>query len=212
MNETIKERSKPAQVWNALFDSPEYLFGTEPNAYLVGKQYDLKTCKKVLLVADGEGRNSVWCAQQGMDVDAFDLSENAVIKAKKLADEKKVAVNYFINGIDDWNWVNDHYDAVIIIFAQFATPNMRARLFTHCIQTLKPGGLLILQGYTPKQLEFGTGGPSKIDHLYTEKLLQDAFQTMEILELKSYEAFINEGTKHTGLSALIGMVARKKTG
>lgn len=87
---------------------------------------------------------------------------------------------------------------------------MRSRLFDGCIRTLKPGGILILQGYTPKQLEFGTGGPAKVEHLYTEEMLSGYFGMMDILELRSYDAFIREGARHTGISALIGMVARKK--
>lgn len=209
MNKTEKDPGKPARVWNELYDKPEYVFGTAPNDYLVSKRDYLKRGQKVLLVADGEGRNSVWCAQQGMDVDAFDLSVKAVGKAEKLADEKGVTVHYFVSGIDDWNWENGKYDAVIVIFAQFATPAMRARLFANCMRTLKPGGILILQGYTPKQLEFKTGGPPHVEHLYTEDMLRDYFGTMDILELESYEAFISEGARHTGMSALTGMVARK---
>ena len=210
MSKAEKDPGKPARIWNELFDKEEYIFGTEPNEYLVGKRNYLKSGQKVLLVADGEGRNSVWCAKQGLDVDAFDLSVKAVEKAKKLAHEKEVAVHYFVSGIDDWNWESDRYDAVIVIFAQFATPNMRTRLFANCIRTLKQGGILILQGYTPRQLEFKTGGPPHVEHLYTEDMLRDYFGTMDILEIESYEAFISEGPRHTGMSALIGMVACKR--
>ena len=161
------------------------------------------------MVADGEGRNSVWAAELGMDVDAFDLSEKAVEKAKKLAAEKKVAVNFFVSGVDEWAWEDEKYDIVVVIFVQFATPNMRTRLFANCIRTLKKGGLLILQGYTPKQLEYKTGGPSIVEHLYTEEMLRDSFGVLDILELKSYDAFISEGARHTGMSGLIGMIARK---
>ena len=207
------KNSKPAQVWNTLFEGAEYLFGTEPNDYLVEKKEFLKKSRKVLFVADGEGRNSVWCAQQGIEViDAFDLSDKAIEKARKLAEEKGVSVNYHVSGIDEWDWKNDAYDAVVVIFTQFATPNMRTRLFANCMRTLRQGGVLILQVYRPEQLEYGTGGPSRVEHLYTEELLRDSFREMDILELKSYDAFIREGERHTGMSALIGMVARKKTG
>lgn len=205
--------SKLAQVWNTLFEGAEYLFGREPNDYLVEKKDFLKKDQKVLFVADGEGRNSVWCAQQGIKIiDAFDLSENAIEKARKLAKEKGVTVNYHVCGIDEWDWKSDAYDAVVVIFTQFATPNMRRRLFANCIRTLKLGGVLILQGYRPEQLEYGTGGPSRVEHLYTEEMLRESFREMDIIELKSYDAFIREGERHTGMSALIGMVACKKTG
>ena len=204
-----KPASKSAKVWNEIFDKPDYIFGTEPNDYLVGKKDFLHAGKKVLMVADGEGRNSVWAAALGADVDAFDLSEKAVEKAEKLAAEKGVSVNYFVSGVNEWDWEEEKYDVVVVIFVQFATPNMRSHLFANCIRTLKKGGLLILQGYTPKQLEYKTGGPQILEHLYTEEMLRGYFASLDIVELETYDAFISEGPRHTGMSGLIGMVARK---
>lgn len=209
MSKPTTDACEPDRIWNDIFDKPDYIFGTEPNDYLVEKKEYFKPAQKVLMVADGEGRNSVWAAELGMNVDAFDLSEKAVEKAKKLAAEKGVSVNFFISGVDEWRWADEKYDVVVAIFVQFATPNMRARLFANCIKTLKKGGLIILQGYTPKQLEYKTGGPDIVEHLYTEEMLRDYFHSLDILELKSYDAFISEGVRHTGMSGLIGMLARK---
>ncbi len=209
MDKSARDTSKPAKVWNEIFDKPEYIFGIEPNDYLVGKKEYFRPGQKVLMVADGEGRNSVWAAGLGLDVDAFDLSEKAVEKAKKLAAQKGVSVSYFVSGVDEWDWPEETYDVVVVIFVQFATPNMRTRLFANCVKTLKKGGMLILQGYSPKQLEYKTGGPPILDHLYTEKMLREYFSTMEIKELKEYDAYISEGPRHTGMSGLIGMVAEK---
>ena len=209
MDKSARDTSKPAKVWNEIFDKPEYIFGIEPNDYLVGKKEYFRPGQKVLMVADGEGRNSVWAAGLGLDVDAFDLSEKAVEKAKKLAAQKGVSVSYFVSGVDEWDWPEETYDVVVVIFVQFATPNMRTRLFANCVKTLKKGGMLILQGYSPKQLEYKTGGPPILDHLYTEKMLREYFSTMEIKELKECDAYISEGPRHTGMSGLIGMVAEK---
>lgn len=209
MDKPASIASKPAKVWNEIFDKPDYIFGTEPNDYLVEKKEFLHSGQKVLMVADGEGRNSVWAAAHGLDVDAFDLSEKAVEKAERLALKKGVSVNYFVSGVDEWGWEEEKYDIVVVIFVQFATPNMRTRLFANCIRTLKKGGLLILQGYTPKQLEYKTGGPPIFEHLYTEEMLRDYFASLDIIELKTYDAFISEGPRHTGMSGLIGMLARK---
>ena len=209
MDKSARDTSKPAKVWNEIFDKPEYIFGIEPNDYLVGKKEYFRPGQKVLMVADGEGRNSVWAAGLGLNVDAFDLSEKAVEKAKKLAAQKGVSVSYFVSGVDEWDWPEETYDVVVVIFVQFATPNMRTRLFANCVKTLKKGGMLILQGYSPKQLEYKTGGPPILDHLYTEKMLREYFSTMEIKELKEYDAYISEGPRHTGMSGLIGMVAEK---
>ena len=198
-----------AAHWDQRFAGSAYLFGTEPNAWLARQQSRLIRGGQALAVADGEGRNSVWLAEQGMQVDAFDISNAGVDKARKLAAQKQVPVNYQVCGCEEWAWQPAHYDLVAAIFIQFADPDMRATLFANMIATLKPGGLLLLQGYTPKQLDYKTGGPQLLSHLYTEELLQEAFSAMEIVEMVSYEDVLHEGEHHNGQSALIGMVAKK---
>jgi len=198
------------QFWNERFDKEEFIFGKEPNEYLVEKanQY-LKTGDKVLCIADGEGRNGVWLAKQGMQVVGFDASDIALAKAKQFAKDHQVEVEYSFSDTDSFIWHANIYDAVIGIFIQFADPAMRKRIFQKTYETLKPGGLFILQGYTPKQLEYKTGGPSLIEHLYTEELIRDLAQDFNILELHSYEKALSEGPRHTGMSAILGLVAQK---
>jgi 2-polyprenyl-3-methyl-5-hydroxy-6-metoxy-1,4-benzoquinol methylase len=198
------------QFWNERFDQEEFIFGKEPNEYLVEKarQY-LKVNYKVLCIADGEGRNGVWLAKQGMHVVGFDASDIALAKAKKFAQENHVQVDYSFSDTDSFDWQVNEYDAVVGIFIQFADPAMRERIFRQTYQTLKPGGIFILQGYTPKQLEYKTGGPSLIEHLYTEDLIRDLAKDFTILELTSYEKELSEGPRHTGMSAILGLVARK---
>lgn len=198
-----------AQTWNQRFSGADYLFGREPNEYLRAQAALLPANGRALCVADGEGRNSVWLARQGLQVDAFDVAEAAVAKARKLAAEANVSVEYRVAGCDEWQWVPQAYDVVAAIFIQFADPDMRARLFANMARTLKPGGLLIVQGYTPKQLEYKTGGPGVLSHLYTADMLRKAFAALQIVDLVEYEAELNEGAQHAGRSALIGLVARK---
>jgi 2-polyprenyl-3-methyl-5-hydroxy-6-metoxy-1,4-benzoquinol methylase len=202
--------SDATQFWNERFDKAEFIFGKEPNDYLVdkAKQY-LKPQDKVLCIADGEGRNGVWLAKQGMKVVGFDASDIALAKAKQFAKDKQVEVEYSFSDTDSFTWQENTYDAVIGIFIQFADPAMRARIFQQTYTTLKPGGLFILQGYTPKQLEYKTGGPSLIEHLYTEALIIDLTKDFKNLELVSYEKELSEGPRHTGMSALLGLVAQK---
>ncbi len=210
-----KRRSKgfanPAQTWDARFSTDDYIFGTAPNAWLTQYRDLLAPGSRVLAVADGEGRNSVWLAQQGLQVDAFDISPVGVNKATRLAQQANVQVNYQVSSVDNFDWKVGEYDAVVAIFIQFADPDTRAALFRRMKSALKPDGLILLQGYTPKQLDYKTGGPPNLDHLYTEELLRDAFGDMSLLELRAYEATLREGTQHSGQSALIGMVARKTT-
>jgi SAM-dependent methyltransferase len=199
----------PAGTWNRRFSQSGYLFGTEPNAWLHGHAELWEAGERVLCVADGEGRNSVWLAQQGLTVDAFDISEVGVRKAREFARITGVKVNFAVADIVTLHWPTGMYDGVVAIFIQFADPELRERIFRGMVKSLKPGGRLVLQGYTPKQLEFRTGGPPIESHLYTPQLLRDAFPDLEILKLREYETELAEGTGHKGRSAVIGMVARK---
>ncbi len=201
--------NNPAETWNKRFAGADYIFGTQANTWLTRQSSHLPQSGRVLAVADGEGRNSVWLAQQGYAVDAFDIADIGVEKARKLASTSGVSVNFQVSSAEDWSWQPHHYDVVVAIFIQFADPDTRAVLFANMIKTLKPGGLLLLQGYTPKQLDYKTGGPPLLSHLYTEDLLRDAFKEMQILDLKLYEDVLQEGSQHAGQSALVGMVARK---
>ena len=196
--------------WEARFSVGEYLFGERPNAYLASKAALLARDSRALSIADGEGRNSVWLAEQGLRVDAFDFSPTAVSNAERLAARRGVRVNFNVSESFAWNWVPSSYDLVAAIFIQFVTPAERERLFPLIIGTLKPGGLLILQGYRPEQLKYGTGGPPEADHLYTEKMIREALQDMDIVELRCYDEQVDEGRGHSGMSALMGVVARKR--
>ena len=202
--------AEATQFWNERFDKEEFIFGKEPNEYLVEKAHQhLKPNQKVLCIADGEGRNGVWLAKQGMRVVGFDASDIALTKARQFAKENQVEVEYSFSDTDSFAWHANTYDAVIGIFIQFADAAMRARIFQQAYKATKPGGLFILQGYTPKQLEYKTGGPSLIEHLYTEELIRDLAKEFEILELVSYEKELSEGPRHTGMSAILGLVAQK---
>jgi SAM-dependent methyltransferase len=199
----------PAGTWNKRFSAEGYLFGTEPNAWLRRHADVWPPGGRVLCVADGEGRNSVWLAERGLAVDAFDISEVGVRKARALAAERGVEVDFQVAGCEALAWPEAVYDGVAAIFFQFADPALRQRIFSGIARCLKPGGVLVLQGYGPRQLEYRTGGPPIASHLYTPALLREAFAELEILELLEYEAEVAEGTGHKGWSALIGLVARK---
>lgn len=187
----------------------DYLFGIEPNGWLVRHAERLAGCRSVLSVADGEGRNSVWLAQQGFDVTATEISPVALEKARKLAAGRGVAVDFQRADLLDWTWPEAAYDALVAVFIQFVGPQERCGVFAGMSRAVRPGGVLMLQGYTPKQLEYKTGGPPSVENLYTADLLRESFAGWEIVRLDEYEDELAEGCGHKGRSALIGLVAKK---
>jgi cyclopropane fatty-acyl-phospholipid synthase-like methyltransferase len=186
----------------------EYLFGEQANQFLKD-QCNFFQGGKALSIADGEGRNSVWLAQQGLRVDAFDFSPRAVDKANQLAQRNSVQVNFQCTSWQDFTWQEGHYDYVVGIFFQFVNPEKRAKLFQKMVQTLKVGGLMVIQGYGKDQLLFKTGGPGELDHLYDEQMMRDLLPNFEFLYLNTYQDTIQEGTGHNGMSSLVGVVAKK---
>jgi len=203
--------SDPAQLerWNTRFSAEGYLFGTEPNAFLASQRARLKPGMRALSIADGDGRNSVFLARQGLEVTAFDFSPVAIEKAKRLAAQAGVRVDYRQSDMMAWEWEPSRYDVIAAIFFQFLDPRQRAKVFAGLETSLAPGGLLLLQGYRPEQIANGTGGPKEDENMYTEPLLRESFANLEILHLASHDDVIEEGTAHRGMSALIDLVARK---
>ena len=195
--------------WDERYSTDAYIFGTAPNVFLASQAALIRPGMRALAIADGEGRNGVWLAGQGVQVHAIDVSPVALEKARKLATERGVTLDFELADILDWNWPLATYDLVAAIFIQFAPPPERDRIIEGIRRSLKPGGLLVMQGYTPKQVEFATGGPSNPANMYTAELLRDWFGDWDIVHLREHESVISEGSHHHGMSALIDLVALK---
>jgi SAM-dependent methyltransferase len=195
--------------WQQRFSTPEYTFGKEPNEFLARCRALLPRTGKVLAVADGEGRNGVWLARQGLDVLSIDFSPAAQAKARTLAAEHKVAVTFLETDVHAWDYPEQAFDVVVEIFTQFSTPAERAPKWAGMRRALKRGGLLIVQGYTPKQLDYGTGGPKQVEQLYTREMLEHAFGDFNDVAIVEEERELHEGPAHSGMSAVIGLTARK---
>ncbi|MFZ3352353.1 MAG: class I SAM-dependent methyltransferase [Xanthobacteraceae bacterium] len=195
--------------WQTRYATPEYAFGKSPNYFLESCKRLLPRSGRALAVADGEGRNGVWLAEQGLEVVSIDFSPAAQRKAKALATERDVKVTFELVDVHNWNYPSAAFDVVAEIFTQFSNPADRARKWAGMSKALKPGGLLIIQGYTPKQLEYGTGGPKEIENLYTRAMLEQEFGGLRELSLVEEERDIHEGTSHGGMSAVINLTARK---
>jgi cyclopropane fatty-acyl-phospholipid synthase-like methyltransferase len=200
-----------APIWDQRYAATEYLFGTDPAALLVRHSDLLKPGSDTLVVADGEGRNSVFLASLGLRVTAMDVSEVGVRKACQLASDRGVTVDFKVADILDWDWTPDAYDLVVAVFIQFLNPRQRSTVFHGIQRTLRPGGRLLLHGYRPEQIQYATGGPTDPVHLYSETLLEEAFAEMQIDILRSYDAMLTEGSGHAGMSALIDLIATKRS-
>ncbi|MGD0025581.1 MAG: class I SAM-dependent methyltransferase [Xanthobacteraceae bacterium] len=194
--------------WETRFRAPSYAFGKEPNAFLKAQAHRLRAGQTALSVADGEGRNGVWLAEQGLDVLAIDFSPAALAKARALAAERGVRLRTEVADVTRWQWPTDAFDVIAAIFI-FVAPAERLEFFANLKRALKPGGLLLMQGYRPEQLAYRTGGPPQAERMYTRSLLEASFGDMAELDIREHDSAISEGTAHVGMSALIDLVARK---
>ena len=179
--------------WNTRYAIRDYLFGTAPNAFLRAETRRLKPASVILALADGEGRNGVFLAEKGMKVHSVDFADNAITKARRLADARNVDMQIEKADVLDWDWPENRYEAIVAIFIQFATPDERKKLFVDMKRAVKPGGLILMEGYGPKQMEYKTGGPGILDQLTTRELLEESFSDWEILDIAEYDCEINEG-------------------
>jgi SAM-dependent methyltransferase len=197
------------EVWNTRFATDDYLFGRAPNAFLASQAHRLGPGQHALCVADGEGRNSVWLAQLGLDVVAFDLAPNAIRKARALAAERGVKATFGEADLLRYRWPSAAFDVLVAVFIQFLSPTQRPRAFASMRDALRPGGLFLLQGYRPEQVAYATGGPGKVEHMYTREWLEQEFAGWDILHLAAYDTDLVEGSAHSGRSAVIDLVARR---
>ena len=185
-------------MWEQRFAGEGYFYGTEPNRFLTQQAHRIRPGGRVLCVADGEGRNGVWLASQGFDVVAVDNAQAGLDKTRRLAGERGVCLKTLKADLLDWDWPVGGYDAVVAIFIQFAGPKDRPALFEHIKQAVKPGGVVLMQGYRPEQVALGTGGPPDPEHLYTEPMLRDAFGDFDLEVLRPHDSDIREGVGRVG--------------
>ena len=206
----VPNKDREFAQWNERLASETYWFGIEPTPFLAAQAFRLKPGQKALSIADGEGRNGVFLARQGLEVTSVDLTPNGVAKAKRLAARFGVTIQTIIADLEIWDWGEPRFHVVVGVLFQFAGPAFRDLLFKQMKHVLLPGGFVMIQGYRPEQLAYGTGGPPFVENLYTEALLREKFGDMEILHLESYDREQPEGMQRRGMSALIDLVAKKR--
>lgn len=196
-----------SNFWDERYSSEEYVYGTEPNQFFK-EQIDKSSPGKLLLPGEGEGRNAVYAAKIGWQVDAFDQSRVAKEKALKLADKFGVSINYSVIDLYDLSPYKNFYDAAAIIFVHLA-PIERQELHRMLISSLSKGGVLILELFSKNQLGKASGGPQDLSMLSsTEEILND-FKDLKMILIEERNLFLNEGDKHSGEASVVRFVGEK---
>ena len=196
------------EFWDRRYGESGFAYGTEPNAFLVSQCDRLPRSGRALAVADGEGRNGVWLAQQGLEVLSVDSSGVGLQKARALAAERGVAITTEQADLFAWAWPGAAFDCVVSVFAHFP-PAERPRMHRAMFDALKPGGLLLLEAFNPNQLQYQSGGPPVLEMLYAAVMLRGDFAGAEVLLLEECVTDLKEGPYHHGPGAVVRMVARR---
>ncbi|WP_372947922.1 class I SAM-dependent methyltransferase [Mariniphaga sp.] len=196
-----------SEFWNERYTLKEYVYGTKPNVFFKTQIANLSP-GKILFPAEGEGRNAVYAARLGWDVYAFDSSIEARKKAYLLAKDHAVGIKYELNDIETAEYPSDFFDCIVLIFAHFH-PFERNYFHNRLLSFLKPGGTIILEGFSKKQLQFSSGGPRTVEMLFSEEEIQNDFKLLSKLELEEAEIILDEGKFHQGSASVIRMVGEK---
>jgi cyclopropane fatty-acyl-phospholipid synthase-like methyltransferase len=205
----LNSRGLDHQHWETRFAGEDYFYGTAPNAFLKTCRPLLPPSGRTLAIADGEGRNGVFLAECGLEVTSLDFSATAQVKAQALAAARGVRLDTVNADLLAWDWPEAAYDVVVAIFFQFLMPVERDLVFDRLRRALKPGGLLLLEGYRSEQIHLTSGGPRVLENLYTRELLATAFADFSSLTITETDSDLAEGLTHRGLAALIDLVGRR---
>ena len=194
-------------MWDRRYAESEYVYGTNPNEFFK-QELDKLVPGKILLPAEGEGRNAVYAAEKGWIVSAFDQSEEGRKKALRLAASRDVTIDYQIRDLEALDYTPGYFDAIALVFVHTSSLKRKV-IHQNLIKFLKPGGTLILIGYSKEQLQYNSGGPKEESMLFTEIELIEDFSELQINSIEKIETMIQEGDFHHGKASVIQMVAVK---
>jgi 2-polyprenyl-3-methyl-5-hydroxy-6-metoxy-1,4-benzoquinol methylase len=194
--------------WDERYAKEEYVYGIEPNRWLVAHAGGIKPGGRVLSLGEGEGRNAVWLARQGFAVEAVDGSAVGLEKAGKLAAQHGVVISTLIADLGAYAPAAGQYDAVALIFVHLP-PHIRALVHSRAAAALAPGGVIIIEAFTPRQLSNSSGGPRQSDMLYDEDTLRRDFSGLQWAVLREAEMELDEGPFHRGRAAVVHGVGRR---
>lgn len=194
-------------MWDERYSSDDYAYGTEPNAFLAARASRLPR-GHMLCLGEGEGRNAVWLAEQGHEVTAVDASAVGLEKARRLAASRGTTITTVHADLAEYPIEPGAWDGIVSIFCHLP-PTLRADLHRRCVAGLRPGGLMLLEAYTPRQVGRGTGGPPSAELMMDAQTLRAELAGLDLMELQECEREVHEGAFHNGLGAVVQLVARK---
>ena len=201
-----------SDFWDERYSVSKYVYGEHPNSYLKEQLKNLPV-GSILFVGEGEGRNGVYAAKLGWKVSAYDLSVEGKKKAERLARKHNVQVDYKVGELHELDYQKKQFDAIAVIFTHFHS-KLRASMHTELSGYLRPGGYIIMEVFSKKQIDYQVegdsgGGPKNIDMLYTLEDIQSDFENFKFVELQETKKYLMEGDHHNGLSSVIRFVGIK---
>lgn len=196
-----------ADLWDHRYATEDYLYGTHPNDFLVSVA-DRLPLGRVLCIAEGEGRNATYLASLGHDVTAVDFSSTALAKATRLAQKRGTEIETRVADLAEYDYGTERWDTVVSIFCHLQ-PVVRQRVHRSIVESLKPGGLLVIEAYTPRQIDFRTGGPPSAELMVTLEGLKHELEGLEFVIGREIDRRVSEGSMHTGCSAVVQVLAAK---
>lgn len=194
--------------WDQRYAAPGFVYGIEPNSFLMDQVQHLPAGGRVLCLADGEGRNGVWLAGQGFDVTSVDVSPQGVVKARRLAAQNGVALSALVADVTRLDLGLAHWDAIVSIFLHLPA-RARTDLHRRAVQALKPGGVFLWEAYGPGQLQLATGGPRDAALLPALDEVTLDFADCRLIHAWSGSRWVEEGSLHTGQGSVTQLVASK---
>ncbi len=207
MSEPRRSRHSP-EYWNERYAGGDFVFGMRPNAWLQSQRHRLRPGMAALVPGDGEGRNGVWLAEQGLKVMTLDLSEVGAAKARQLAAERAVSIDVRVGDLRTWDWPRETVDVVASLFVHFDA-DVRPEMHRRMLEALRPGGLLIIEGFHPDR--FGPSQrPGEEGRQFTCDLLRSDLAAAEELELEETTTPLDEGTAHVGEARVVRGVFRRR--
>jgi 2-polyprenyl-3-methyl-5-hydroxy-6-metoxy-1,4-benzoquinol methylase len=209
INMTTDKWANPQKMWDERFSQAEPVYGDAPNAFLLEQAFRLKPGMKVLVPADGYGRNGIWLAKQGLQVHTVDLSPVGVERARTAARAAGLQMTIELGDLSTWNWPANAFDAVVSIFLHLP-PAPRQTIHASILSAAKPGGLVILEAFTQAQLRHSSGGPKQEELLYTPDILRQDFALAEAVLLEEKEVALDEGHMHRGPASVVRAVFRRR--